>query len=97
MITKKTRKLVEGQIVYARWHGDNTFIVVREFPGPVMPHYICRLTSLYAIENSWIFPLIHLSTESIVKITSSHNRKQLPLFTNGNVFNQKRSTAASKG
>lgn len=85
MAIKKTGGFAPGEIVYARWQGDKTFIVTREFQGPVFTHYVCKLSSLYAVEDYWLFPLIHLSREPITKITGSHNRKQLSLFTNGNI------------
>jgi hypothetical protein len=80
MTRKSTQKIEIGETVYARWHGDNEFIVTGKVSGQKVPHFICRLQSLYAIEQSWIFPLIHLSTRSLTKATNSSNRKQLSLF-----------------
>jgi hypothetical protein len=89
MPTSKTKKLEAGQTVYARWHGDSTFVVIREATGNQLPHYICRLKSLYAVEENWMFPLIHLSSQPITRLTESSNRPQLSLFKkekNGDLF-----------
>lgn len=96
MINRQQQNLEIGETVYSRWHGDNKFIVVRMLEGPAFPHYVCKLSSLYAVEETWVFPLIHLSVEPITKLTGSHNRKQLSIFTDGNIPDPERSERAQE-
>lgn len=93
MAFKQQRRISIGDAVYALWHGDNVFTVIEEVKGKPFPHFICKLSSIYAVEESWIFPLIHLSTEPISRLTGTSNRKQLSLFTNGNISDPQGSTA----
>lgn len=97
MNPQHAQQICPGQTVYARWHGDNTFTVIREVEGQAVPHFVCRLASTYAVEENWIFPLLHLSTTSIYKLTGSANRRQLSLFTDGNISDQEGSEAESAG
>jgi hypothetical protein len=90
--TQKKRISI-GDAVYALWHGDSVFTVISEVQGKPLPHFVCKLSSIYAVEESWIFPLIHLSAEPISKLTGTSNRKQLSLFTNGNISDPQGSTA----
>lgn len=93
MAIKQKKQISIGDAVYALWHGDNVFTVIAEVQGQAFPHYICKLSSIYAVEESWTFPLIHLSVEPISKLTGTSNRKQLSLFTNGNISDSQGSTA----
>lgn len=99
MAPRKTQKLNPGDTVYARWQGDDKFAVIRQIENQAVPHYLCRLSSLYAVEEYWVFPLLHLSQKSLVDLTKTSNRKQLSPFkteTDGNLSDTQGSTATSE-
>lgn len=91
------QQITPGATVYARWHGEDTFTVLREVEGQKTPHFVCRLSSLHAVEENWIFPLLHLSTTSVASLTKEANRKQLSLITDGNISDSQGGPAQGEG
>lgn len=80
--TRKPPRLCPGLTVYARWHGEEEYIIIREAPEVKSPirHFICQAySSCTAREEFWVFPELQLSTKPIAPLTGEANRKQLAL------------------
>lgn len=78
MLSPRHGQFSPGEIVYARWHGEDEFQIVEEIFGAMLPHYKCKVFVMAKYEY-WIFPQIHLSRKELGSLTREANRKQLTL------------------
>ena len=64
-----------GDIVYARFFGTETLIIeeIAKTASP-FPHYFCQLKG-----NTYLVPMIHMSTKNLLPLVEDGNRLQLEL------------------
>jgi hypothetical protein len=69
-----------GDIVFARWHGEEEFEIIEEvICDSFLPHFKCK-TWGGRKHDYWVFPQIHLASTSIQTLIKEANHKQLSLI-----------------
>lgn len=80
MFRRDRLRFKPGDVVYARFHGEQEFEIVEEvICDSFLPHFKCKTWGGQKYDY-WVFPQIHLASASIQLITKEANRKQLSLI-----------------
>lgn len=71
----KLEQFYPGDIVYARFFGTETLAVekIAKTTSP-FPHYFCKFRG-----NTYLVPMIHMSTKNLLSLVEDGNRLQLEL------------------
>lgn len=80
MARRERLKFRPGDLVFARFHGEEEFEIIEEVAcDSFLPHFKCK-TWGGRRHDYWVFPQIHLSSKSIQTLIQEANRKQLKLI-----------------